>query len=567
MNSLFLLLTMLVAFVFGYRFYAKWLALDVFPLREKYSTPAHTRFDERDYVPAQRHLLFGHHVAAVATGALFLGPLVAAGWGWIPAFLWLVAGSAVAAGAYGLGSYWLVARHPLSLPELAQTLLGQWGRYAVLALAVPALLIAAAAGAGLVAALLAAYPTAALPLAATALIAPALGGFLHGRPQRMLAPASAAALALAVLLVWLLDGTSFAFTGALSIDFGGRTLVAIDAVTLWLAAVLAYAFVSARAPVWRLIRPLGYLMALVAVLAIGVFYAGLVVEHPALVAPQFHTEPDRPGALPWLYLVVSSGALAGFQFLIVHGVTGRQLRRMGDVRFVGYGGALAEGAIALAALLIAATSFGDAEAWSSYFRSASLSDVSGLFRLYVDGYARFAGAVGLAPEFARALAVTVAAGLALSTVEACVRALHRLAPGAAEGAAVAGGTRPFAARSLWLVVAAVALVALSDGHGRGGVEAWRLFACFSLWLAALGFGMMAIALRADGRAFAPALALAGAAALVALWASIAQLIAWWTAGDAAYFGMGLAGALLALVACGRAGQALTAEFGLRLPGT
>lgn len=566
MNSFFLVIGLAVAFAFGYRFYAKWLSLDVFQLHNKYSTPAHTRFDERDHVPAQRYLLFGHHLAAVATGAVFLGPVAAAAWGWIPAFLWLVAASTVAAGVYAMGSYWLVVHHPYTLPELAQRLVGPWGRFALLVLAVPVLLIVAAAGAGFVALLLAAYPTAALPLAGLTVIAAALGGFLHGRPERMLAPASVAALALSVALLWLFDGTSLAFTGALHIDLAGDNLVAIDAVTVWLLAVLGYAFLSARTPVWRLIRPRGYLVALLAVVALLMFYVGLAIEHPALVAPPFHEAPDRPGALPWLFLVVSSGALAGFQFLVIHGVTGRQLRHVSDARFVGYGGALAEGTLALTALLIATISFGDAETWSSYFRSASATNVSGIFRLYVDGYAQVAVAMGATPEFARALAVTVAAGLALSTVEAAVRALHRMLPGTAETVGTTGTPRA-GTRSLWALIAVVAILAFADGQGLGGIEAWTLFAPLSLWLAALGLWLVAMGLRAAAQPFLPILALAGGATLLGTWASVAQLIAWWSAGEVMFFGAGLSAMTVTLAALGRSALALAGDYGFRLPGT
>jgi peptidoglycan/LPS O-acetylase OafA/YrhL len=122
-------------------------------------------------------------------------------------------------------------------------------------------------------------------------------------------------------------------------------------------------------------------------------------------------------------------------------------------------------------------------------------------------------------------------------------------------------------RALWAVVIAVGLVALGDGHGQGGVKAWPLLACLGMWLAALGFGMMASALRAEGRPYAPVLALAGAATLIALWSSIAQLIAWWSAGEALFFGIGLAAALLALAALARAARAFAIGHGLRLPGT
>lgn len=567
MNSLFLVIVTLVAFAFGYRFYAKWLSLDVFQLQNKYSTPAHTRFDDRDHVPAQRHLLFGHHLAAVAAGAVFLGPVVAAAWGWIPAFLWIVAGSAVAAGVYALGSYWLVVRQPLTLWEIARSLIGSWGGPALIVLAVPVLLILAAAGAGFVASLLAAYPTAALPLAGLALVAAALGTFLHGRPEITLAPASIAALLLVVMLLWLFDATSLAFTGALQLDLAGETLFSVDAVSVWLVVVLGYAFFSARAPVWRLIRPRGYLTALLTGFALLGFYAGIAVEQPALVAPPFHEAPDRPGALPWLFLVVSSGALAGFQFLVIHGVTARQLRRVGDARFVGYGGALAEGLLALTALLVATTSFAEADTWSSYFRSVSAANVSGVFKLYVDGYVRIAAGIGLDPDFARTLVVTVAAGLALSTVEAAIRALHRLIPDTTEAGDAKGASHRLGTRSLWAVIAAVAVLALADGHGLGGVEAWPLFAPLNLWLAALVLWLVAMALRAGELPFAPVLALAGAASLIGLWASAAQLIAWWSAGETLFFVAGLLATLVSAGAIGRSALALAADYGLRLPGT
>src|SRR4051794_8874943 len=106
MNALFLVAALAVVFVFGYRFYAKLLALDVFRLDKNYSTPAQTRADGRDVIPANPHLLFGYHCAAVGAFAA-IGPVVALAWGWVPAFLWITIGSAVVAGTYALGGFWL----------------------------------------------------------------------------------------------------------------------------------------------------------------------------------------------------------------------------------------------------------------------------------------------------------------------------------------------------------------------------------------------------------------------------------------------------------------------------
>ena len=50
----------LVAFAFGYRFYARYVGRRVFGDDEKIVTPAHALEDGHDYVPTPKHLLFGH---------------------------------------------------------------------------------------------------------------------------------------------------------------------------------------------------------------------------------------------------------------------------------------------------------------------------------------------------------------------------------------------------------------------------------------------------------------------------------------------------------------------------
>src|SRR6266481_6868404 len=186
MNVWFLIVAMAVAFVFGYRFYARLLALDIFRLDENYSTPAQTRADGREYVPTHPHFLFGHHCAAVGGATMFAAPKAAIAWGWIPAFLWITLGSAVAAGTYGLGCFWLSLRNPKGLREVTASLIGRQARLALFLLAIATLVIIAAASAGFAASILAAHPTAVLSLAAIALIAVLLGSFLHGRAEFVL---------------------------------------------------------------------------------------------------------------------------------------------------------------------------------------------------------------------------------------------------------------------------------------------------------------------------------------------------------------------------------------------
>ena len=546
MNTVFLVAAVAVVFVFGYRFYAKLLALDAFHLDKNYSTPANTRADGRDFAPVNPHLLFGYHVTAA--GALACaGPIVAASWGWIPAFLWITIGVAVAGGTYAFGSFWLASRHPGSLGHVTRRFLGAYARVALLALASIALLVLIAASAGLTASVLAGFPTAVLPLCALVLVGLAVGAFLRGRAEFEILPAALIALTTLLLLVWVCTRVPFAFAGKLDITLGDLRLLSVDALLVWTVLLLVYALHAARVPMWRIMRPRGFVTALLLAVALVVFYLALAIAHPGIAAPQFHSPDAGSAALPWLFLIVSAGALAGVQLLIVHGVSGRQLRNETDARYIGYGGALVEGAIALSALLIAATAVADGTAWSASFGAPSAADFLRALALYVDGYARVVATLGVDPALARNLAATVVAALSLAGLEASMRALKQLWAPAPVASTVPGATAPRRQDGrgrLWAIALVAGVLALLDGRGFGGLAAWPLAALAGLWLAAGGFALMAQAARAAQQSTGLLWALAGSVGALAAWSTAVQLLAWWDAGDWGGLALGLVIVLL-----------------------
>src|SRR5262245_27431122 len=89
----------LVAIV-AYRTYGAFLAAKVATLDDLRRTPAHALRDGRDYVPTNRWVLFGHHFAAIAGAGPLIGPVLAAQFGYLPGFLWLVLGSVLAGGVH-----------------------------------------------------------------------------------------------------------------------------------------------------------------------------------------------------------------------------------------------------------------------------------------------------------------------------------------------------------------------------------------------------------------------------------------------------------------------------------
>ena len=61
MNAAFIAIVVLVLYYLGYRYYSKFLSEKIFRLADEETTPAHELEDSVDYVPTNKHVLFGHH--------------------------------------------------------------------------------------------------------------------------------------------------------------------------------------------------------------------------------------------------------------------------------------------------------------------------------------------------------------------------------------------------------------------------------------------------------------------------------------------------------------------------
>ncbi len=538
MNSLFLLAMAVLVFVFGYRFYAKLLGFGVFRLDNNYSTRIGAHGGEDD-LPASRHLLFGHHVAMLAAGTTLIGGMVAVIWGWIPAILWLVAGAAVAGGAFGIGAFWLTARHPdKGLSALAEEFIGPYTRELLFVLALFLLLALNAISAVLAAQLLAAYPAAVLPALVQVGLAFVLGRFLRRIGGFTVGAASAVSLAVAVTAIWLLADVPLAFGGAFSLEIGGAPVTTLTAVAAWLIVVFLFGLYAGRTPIWTLTRPHGYLTALLLAVFLLVFLAGWVAKHPPIAASAFNHAEHAPGALPWLFVTLTSGALTGFHLIFINTISGRQLVRDTDARYIGYGGAIADAVVALTAVAIASTSFAGPEDWRRFYASwDAMENLGALVGLYLNGFADLAGALGVSTDFARTFGAVVVLGLVMTTFAAGIRAQRRLL--------AEFGQRWRIARlqdgriTLWLAVLSSALLAFSEPGGMGGRTLWSLFGGANLVFAALGTTLVALALKRVRYPSAYTLTPAFAVGALSVWVLFSEVAAWWQAGKWLAFAVGL----------------------------
>ena len=91
-NAAWLVIAAVCIYFIAYRFYALFIATEVFGVDPKRVTPAYRHNDGLDYVPTNRYVLFGHHFAAIAGAGPLVGPVLAAQMGYLPGTLWILAG-------------------------------------------------------------------------------------------------------------------------------------------------------------------------------------------------------------------------------------------------------------------------------------------------------------------------------------------------------------------------------------------------------------------------------------------------------------------------------------------
>jgi len=83
-------------------FYSKWLATKVLVLNEQRATPAVLQDDNKDYVPTNGWMVFGHHFAAIAGPGPLVGPVLAAQFGFLPGTLWILIGATLGGGVHDM---------------------------------------------------------------------------------------------------------------------------------------------------------------------------------------------------------------------------------------------------------------------------------------------------------------------------------------------------------------------------------------------------------------------------------------------------------------------------------
>ena len=185
--------------------------------------------------------------------------------------------------------------------------------------------------------------------------------------------------------------------------------------------------------------------------------------------------------MPLLFVTIACGAISGFHGLVSSGTTSKQLNRETDARFVGYFGAMGEGGLALAAILVATAGFASLADWQAMYSAFGQGGVTA----FVQGGAYIIhNGLGL-PEVTAATLLTVMAALfAGTTMDTGLRLQRYIFQ--EWGSIYNIGWMQKAAPATLLAVGSCLLLAFgAGGDGSGGLMIWPLFGTTNQLLAGL----------------------------------------------------------------------------------
>ena len=350
-NALWIVVSAVSIYLVAYRYYSLYIADRVMQLDPMRMTPSVRHNDGLDFVPTNKHILFGHHFAAIAGAGPLVGPVLAAQMGYLPGTLWIIVG-VVLAGAVQDAMVLFVSmrRDGRSLGDLVKSEMGfvpgiiaLFGAFMIMViiLAILALVVVKA---------LAGSPWGTFTVAATIPIAMFMGVY-----NRYIRPGKVGEISIVgfiLLIAAIVVGGYVAENPAWASSF---TFTGVQ--LTWM--IIGYGFVASVLPIWLLLAPRDYLSTFLKIgtiiaLALSIVFVAPHLQMPAMTQFVDGTGPAWSGSLfPFIFITIACGAVSGFHALISSGTTPKLIDNETNVRFIGYGGMLMESFVAIMALVAA----------------------------------------------------------------------------------------------------------------------------------------------------------------------------------------------------------------------
>lgn len=336
MSSLIIAAITLILFFCAYRFYARKLE-NLWHIDPKRSTPAFSKYDSIDYIPAKNWLvLFGHHFSSIAGAGPIIGPVIAVMlWGWLPALAWVILGTIFIGGVHDFGSLITSVREGgSSVADIAGHVISRRAKILFSLFVWLALILVIAVFAYLCADTFIKEPKIVLPSLGLIPLAMIVGHLLYS------------------LRVNTALATIFGLVSMVGLIILGNILPINGNINIWISVLFIYCYFASILPVNILLQPRDYLSSFLLFFGIGAGYIGLLLSRPAITMPHYIKFNTSEGYLwPALFVTVACGSISGFHALIASGTSSKQIASERHVKRIGYGAMIAEGLVAVLTII------------------------------------------------------------------------------------------------------------------------------------------------------------------------------------------------------------------------
>ena len=406
MNSVIvLILGFVVAFV-GYRGYAKYIDAKVIKSDPKRATPAKMYMDGVEFMPTNRNVLFGYQFKSIAGAGPILGPIIALQWGWLPALVWILAGTFFIGWVHDYSSAVIAMRSDgASFGGLSHKLISPRARVILLAFIYFYLLLIAGAFGNVVVS-----TATGLKAAPMAWLFLTIGGILAGQ---MIYKWRKDIILTTVVTVLIAMAGIYLGTIAPSDQLLGKELSSSRPV--WAVIAFVFCYFAAVLPIWRFALPINYVASYIVFLGLFFGMIGILILRPDFTLPATTSFSIAIGPLwPIMFVTIACGAISGWHSIVSSSGTARQLENEMDTRPVAGGVMFVEMLLAVFALIIAATLY----ASPAEYGAALKVGPGGVFSA---GVSKFLGALGLPADVGRSYGSVMMIVLAITIMQLVIR--------------------------------------------------------------------------------------------------------------------------------------------------
>ncbi len=323
--------------IVNYFLYGKYIEKKVKPTNKK--TPAVLNKDKTDFYPANKFFLFGHHFASIAGAGPIIGPILAVSYfGWFFVVLWILLGTIFIGAVHDYLSLMISVRNKgKGIAQISSKALNKKSGkifaimiYFTLMLIITVFSVSAADS-------ILAQPSLVIPIVAISIIAVILGLAVYKFKKNALV-SSLIALFFVFFFMWVGYKIPVALPFSLQISK-----------LIWITLLLGYGALASLIPVWVFLQPRDYLSSIQLILFLALGFVSILIVKPIMNSPAI-IHGNLP-MWPILFITVACGAISGFHSLVASGTTSKQLAKEKHGKFIGYGGMVAEGLLALLVLL------------------------------------------------------------------------------------------------------------------------------------------------------------------------------------------------------------------------